>query len=154
MGVVGGARRGRSWGDVLIWQENMPTGLGMDDSEAEEIERLVALRADRRVIDRQEYEASLRRMGKAPTRGRVGALRRKGATVAPAGPPASSSVTAEALIGIASSSFLGYFRRVVVPRYPDLTFSSWRRRVHRQTDPAVLRYVKAGQVDDVQALTR
>jgi hypothetical protein len=128
----------------------------MNDPEAEEIERLAALRSDRRVIDRQEYEASLRRMGKSPTPGRVGALRRKVASVAPAGPPpsASYSVTAEVLIGIASSSFLGYFRRVVEPCHPDLTFSSWRRRVHRQTDPALLQCVKAGRVDDVQALTR
>jgi transposase InsO family protein len=115
--------------------------------EQTQIDLLVSIRERDGIIGRPAYEAALEAMGRVPSPGAIGNLRRKVNRIAPAPevPSRSYEPSRQDLADLARSpSLRSYYDDHVTVEHPDLSFSSWYRALYRKVDPGLLAYIKPG----------
>lgn len=137
---TGSCRAGRS-----------PAGKGTVDTKSDlekVISKLVEIRKTNGTISAVDYDEALVELGKEPTAGARGHLRRRVNAVCPAALPASRSfeVDQDTFIALAASRSIEAFHRdVVQDQHPNLSLPSLYRALHKQIEPALLAYIKPGQ---------
>jgi transposase InsO family protein len=123
--------------------DNEPT-----TTQQAEVQRLAEIRRNHGTISEPEYNESLERLGKSPTAGNRGHLRRLVSNVLPAETPPSANfvIDEEALVALAKSPTIDAFHKGwVKERHPGLSRAALHRALHSQIEPGLLAYIKPGK---------
>lgn len=115
-------------------------------TQAGEIARLAAIRTRHGRVPEPEYAESLARLGRPITPGSMGHLRKELGRIEPAPKPKALTITTEILVLIARAASLAAFHAAwILPRYPDLTYTTFWRQFRDQVDPWLRAVIRPGR---------